>query len=285
MTQTVVPPAAGGGYTLGPHVFANLLDMVTSNGALLQRTLSPARPDALMDMPGLLASRAAFKAWAGPWWDGTASLASSVWTAPTPSVPAPAPGGWTPASAPAPTPAPWTPGGGPEVWTPQTPAPAPAPPQPESYPEATQPVATAAVYVTVPATSFTDHAALVNAPAARSSGESAPLPAAAHQPSPQSAVTVDPESVQEDWGEPVPHWLRCPISLSLLRDPVVAADGHTYERALIEKWFGGTQPPYRSPVTQEPMRDGNLVPNHLVRVQAREWREAHERKGAEGGTA
>jgi hypothetical protein len=29
----------------------------------------------------------------------------------------------------------------------------------------------------------------------------------------------------------------CPISLALMRDPVVAADGYTYERADIEAWM------------------------------------------------
>ena len=29
----------------------------------------------------------------------------------------------------------------------------------------------------------------------------------------------------------------CPISLELMRDPVMAYDGHSYERAAIERWF------------------------------------------------
>jgi hypothetical protein len=28
----------------------------------------------------------------------------------------------------------------------------------------------------------------------------------------------------------------CPISMEMMEDPVVAADGHSYERAEIEKW-------------------------------------------------
>ena len=31
--------------------------------------------------------------------------------------------------------------------------------------------------------------------------------------------------------------LRCPISLEVMRDPVIAADGHSYERASIEQWL------------------------------------------------
>jgi len=29
----------------------------------------------------------------------------------------------------------------------------------------------------------------------------------------------------------------CPITVNLLRDPVVAADGHTYERQALEMWI------------------------------------------------
>jgi len=33
----------------------------------------------------------------------------------------------------------------------------------------------------------------------------------------------------------------CPITYDLLTDPVIAADGNTYERAAIEKWLSKTQ--------------------------------------------
>lgn len=31
--------------------------------------------------------------------------------------------------------------------------------------------------------------------------------------------------------------LRCPITHELMKDPVMATDGHTYEREAIMKWF------------------------------------------------
>ena len=38
--------------------------------------------------------------------------------------------------------------------------------------------------------------------------------------------------------------LLCPITLEIFRDPVVASDGHTYERKAIEEWIqkNGTSP-------------------------------------------
>lgn len=50
----------------------------------------------------------------------------------------------------------------------------------------------------------------------------------------------------------------CPITRELMRDPVIAADGHTYDREAIEMWFrnhdtspkvgNGTALPFRLPV-------------------------------------
>jgi hypothetical protein len=31
--------------------------------------------------------------------------------------------------------------------------------------------------------------------------------------------------------------LECPLTMEVMRDPVITADGQTYERAEIEKWF------------------------------------------------
>jgi hypothetical protein len=48
----------------------------------------------------------------------------------------------------------------------------------------------------------------------------------------------------------------CPISFELMRDPVLADDGHSYERACIQAWFRSFQDSkiqITSPWTQEPM--------------------------------
>ena len=56
--------------------------------------------------------------------------------------------------------------------------------------------------------------------------------------------------------------LLCPITLELFRDPVVAQDGHTYERKAIEEWVqkNGT-----SPITNQQISLENLVPNYAVK--------------------
>ena len=54
----------------------------------------------------------------------------------------------------------------------------------------------------------------------------------------------------------------CPITQEVMEDPVVCADGHSYERSAIEKWL---QTKSTSPSTNAPLLHKNLVPNHALR--------------------
>lgn len=55
-------------------------------------------------------------------------------------------------------------------------------------------------------------------------------------------------------------------------DPVMAYDGHTYEREAIERWLKRQQ---TSPKTGEPLASTILLPNHAMRGQIIEWLEQH----------
>ncbi|CAF1528862.1 unnamed protein product [Rotaria sp. Silwood1] len=56
--------------------------------------------------------------------------------------------------------------------------------------------------------------------------------------------------------------LRCPITYELFRDPVLAPDGHTYERHAIEQWI---QNHGTSPITRQPLFVEQLYPNRKVK--------------------
>ena len=58
-------------------------------------------------------------------------------------------------------------------------------------------------------------------------------------------------------GEDIEEYL-CPITLEIMREPVVAADGRTYERVAITNWLLTHDV---SPVTNLPMSSSNLIPN------------------------
>mmetsp|Transcript_913 Transcript_913/g.1257 ORF Transcript_913/g.1257 Transcript_913/m.1257 type:complete len:223 (+) Transcript_913:49-717(+) len=55
---------------------------------------------------------------------------------------------------------------------------------------------------------------------------------------------------------------RCPITLEIMRDPVICADGHSYERLAIEHWLRKYE---RSPQTNLPLSSPELIPNHSLR--------------------
>ena len=48
----------------------------------------------------------------------------------------------------------------------------------------------------------------------------------------------------------------------LMRDPVIAADGHSYERAALESWLAQHD---TSPVTGQPLPHKRIVDNVLIR--------------------
>ena len=61
----------------------------------------------------------------------------------------------------------------------------------------------------------------------------------------------------------LPRSIYCPITCMPMVDPVVAADGHSYERAAILKWFErGTT---RSPVTGATLSHTRVLSNHTLR--------------------
>ena len=60
-----------------------------------------------------------------------------------------------------------------------------------------------------------------------------------------------------------PSEFVCPISMSLMRDPVVGTDGHTYERSAITAWLSSNPV---SPMTREPMSLSQLKPNYALRA-------------------
>ncbi|CAN0290841.1 unnamed protein product, partial [Discosporangium mesarthrocarpum] len=54
----------------------------------------------------------------------------------------------------------------------------------------------------------------------------------------------------------------CPITRELMRDPVIAADGHTYDREAIEMWLRNHD---SSPKTGQPMDHRFVVANHNLK--------------------
>lgn len=65
-----------------------------------------------------------------------------------------------------------------------------------------------------------------------------------------------------------PPSFACPISRQCMRDPVVLSDGHSYERAHIERWL---QQHNTSPVSGAPLESMVVFPNHALRNAIQEY--------------
>ena len=64
----------------------------------------------------------------------------------------------------------------------------------------------------------------------------------------------------------LPPEIFCPITTEIMVDPVVTADGHTYERSAIVKWLLKKA---TSPLTGEPLAHIQLTPSHAMRAMCR----------------
>ncbi|KAI3467004.1 hypothetical protein Pfo_023667 [Paulownia fortunei] len=72
----------------------------------------------------------------------------------------------------------------------------------------------------------------------------------------------------------IPDDFRCPISLELMRDPVIVATGQTYERSYIQRWIdcGNTT----CPKTQQKLQHLTLTPNYVLRSLISQWCVKHK---------
>ena len=75
-------------------------------------------------------------------------------------------------------------------------------------------------------------------------------------------------------GSPPPAFV-CPITMEIMGDPYIAADGCSYEFDNIEIWLKKEN---RSPMTNVQLNTKKLVPNNNLRWAIEEWTETHYRR-------
>ncbi|KAM7280489.1 hypothetical protein ACFE04_007623 [Oxalis oulophora] len=71
----------------------------------------------------------------------------------------------------------------------------------------------------------------------------------------------------------IPDDFRCPISLELMKDPVIVSTGQTYERSCIEKWIEAGH--MTCPKTQQNLNSSALTPNYVLRSLIAQWCESN----------
>ncbi|CAL4894069.1 unnamed protein product [Urochloa decumbens] len=78
----------------------------------------------------------------------------------------------------------------------------------------------------------------------------------------------DGEGAEEEPPSP-PLDFRCPVSLELMSDPVVASSGQTYDRDSITRWFGSGKS--TCPKTGQVLTNLELVPNKALKNLIARW--------------
>ena len=68
--------------------------------------------------------------------------------------------------------------------------------------------------------------------------------------------------------ETLPHAFLCPITHEVMKDPVVCALGHVYEREAIEYWLASHD---TSPMTNEILPSKVLKPHDFLRDSIEKW--------------
>ena len=71
----------------------------------------------------------------------------------------------------------------------------------------------------------------------------------------------------------IPDDFRCPISLDLMREPVIVSTGQTYELASITRWI--EEGHSTCPKNGQKLLHTNLIPNHTLRSLITQYSDAH----------
>ena len=73
----------------------------------------------------------------------------------------------------------------------------------------------------------------------------------------------------------------CPISLSVMKDPVMSKDGKNFEKRAILDWLNRGN--VNCPLTRQPLKPSLLVPNANLRMNIEQWRKENELPEVEDG--
>ena len=69
---------------------------------------------------------------------------------------------------------------------------------------------------------------------------------------------------------PPDHYV-CPISQQIMTDPVLASDGHHYERRFIVDWINLKGVHATSPKTNALLQSHSVFPDHSLRIEINEF--------------
>jgi U-box domain len=68
----------------------------------------------------------------------------------------------------------------------------------------------------------------------------------------------------------VPSKFICPLTLDIMKDPLISRHGQSYERRAIMEWIH--QGNSTCPMTRQPLRLSGLITNHSLKAQIQQWK-------------
>lgn len=83
-----------------------------------------------------------------------------------------------------------------------------------------------------------------------------------------STITLSSRMSNEEIS--VPEEYVCPISLSVMKDPVMSKDGKNFEKRAIMDWLNRGH--VNCPLTRQPLKPSLLVPNANLKMNIQQWR-------------
>lgn len=81
-------------------------------------------------------------------------------------------------------------------------------------------------------------------------------------------IILEENKLKEENKQLTEHFI-CPITMVVMKDPVICSDGHTYERSAIEKWLSTNN---HSPITRQIITNNSLIPNIVLRNIIQEYK-------------
>jgi hypothetical protein len=87
----------------------------------------------------------------------------------------------------------------------------------------------------------------------------------------------DDAAFQSDGSEAdelAPKEFICPLTLSVMIDPVLTRYGHNYEREAILQWLA--RDTGLCPISRRPLRLGDMITNHQLRTKIHRWRKEND---------
>ena len=109
---------------------------------------------------------------------------------------------------------------------------------------------------------------------------SRPRVARAYDPRPVPSYVTPDDGLDDDIDDD--QGVRCPITCEIMREPVICADGHSYEKGAIEAWLQAND---LSPLTGQKLAHKHLVPNHALKSIIEERRERSKARGGAGAAS